>query len=129
MIFEFSNKNDAESSINFVKIPFLNPKRAKLDQNSHFSHVRTCQDLSRRTSTYCKPAEIFLFFEIFEVEKACFSASPAKSMQNHLEISSKNIFGTRSVHNWTTSRKSDMSGQVVYCPTSRLLSYKSVAVL
>ena len=25
---------------------------------SWFGHVRTCQDLSRRTSSYCKPAEI-----------------------------------------------------------------------
>ena len=29
----FSNKNDAESLCHFVKIPFLDPKRAKLDQN------------------------------------------------------------------------------------------------
>ena len=56
--FSFSNKNDAESSRNFVKIPFLNPKRPKLDQKWEIGHVRTCQDLSRRTSTYCKPAEI-----------------------------------------------------------------------
>ena len=41
----FSGKNDAESSINFVKILFLDPKRANLDQNSDFGHVRTCQDL------------------------------------------------------------------------------------
>ena len=40
--FSFSNKNHAESSIDFVKIPFLDPKRAKLDQNSDFGHVRTC---------------------------------------------------------------------------------------
>ena len=39
----FSGKNDAESSINFVKIPFLDPKCAKLDQKSWFGHVRTCQ--------------------------------------------------------------------------------------
>ena len=58
----FSGKNDAESSINFVKILCLDPKCAKLNQNSDFGHVRTCQDLSRRTSTYCKPAEMFLFF-------------------------------------------------------------------
>ena len=49
VIFEFLRKNDAESSINFVKIPFLDPKRAKLDQQSEIGHVRTCQDLSRRT--------------------------------------------------------------------------------
>ena len=39
--FSFSNKNHAESSINFIKIPFLDPKRAKLDHNSDFGHVRT----------------------------------------------------------------------------------------
>ena len=60
----FSGENDAESLCHFVKIPFLDPKRAKLDQNSDFRHVRTCQDLSRRTSTYCKPAEMLLFFQI-----------------------------------------------------------------
>ena len=41
----FSNKNDAESSGHFVKIPFLDLKRAKLDQKSEIGHVRTCQDL------------------------------------------------------------------------------------
>ena len=30
----------AESLCHFVKIPFLDLKRAKLDQNSDFSHVR-----------------------------------------------------------------------------------------
>ena len=63
----FFSKNDAESLGYFVKIPFLDPKRAKLDQNSDFRHVRTCQDLSRRTSTYCKPAEILLFFQILHL--------------------------------------------------------------
>ena len=63
----FSNKNDAESCINFVKIPFLDPKRAKLDQKSEIGHVRTCQDLSKRTSTYCKPAEILLFFQVLHL--------------------------------------------------------------
>ena len=38
----FSSKNDAESLWNFVKIPFLDPKRAKLDQKFWFGHVRTC---------------------------------------------------------------------------------------
>ena len=37
----FSNKNDAESLCHFVKIPFFDPKRVKLDQNSDFCHVRT----------------------------------------------------------------------------------------
>ena len=63
-ILSFSSKNDAESLCHFVKIPFLDLKRAKLDQNSDFRYVRTCQDLSRRISTYCKPAEI-LFFSLF----------------------------------------------------------------
>ena len=43
--FSFSSKNDAESLCHFVKIPFLDLKRAKLDQKSWFGHVRTCQDL------------------------------------------------------------------------------------
>ena len=59
----FSSKNDAESLCHFVKIPFLDPKRAELDQNSDFHHVRTCQDLSSWTSTYCKSTEI-LFLKI-----------------------------------------------------------------
>ena len=37
----FSNKNDAESLCHFVKNLFLNPKHAKLNQNSDFGHVRT----------------------------------------------------------------------------------------
>ena len=67
----FSGKNDAESLWNFVKNFILNPNHAKLDQKSWFGHVRTCQvviwtcpDLSRRTSTYFKPSEILLFFQI-----------------------------------------------------------------
>ena len=38
-------KNDGESLGYFVKIPFLDLKRAKLDQKSEIRHVRTCQDL------------------------------------------------------------------------------------
>ena len=41
----FSSKSDAESLCHFVKIPFLDLKRAKLDQKSEIGHVRTCQDL------------------------------------------------------------------------------------
>ena len=58
----FSNKKHAESFRNFVKNLVLDPKRPKLDQKSEIGHVRTCQDLPRRTSTYCKPAEILLSF-------------------------------------------------------------------
>ena len=56
----FSKQNHAESSRNFVKNSVLDPKTAKLNQKSWFGHVRTCQDLSKRTSTYCKPTEILL---------------------------------------------------------------------
>ena len=38
-------ENDAESLCHFVKIPFLDLKRAKLDQKSEIGHVRTDQDL------------------------------------------------------------------------------------
>ena len=38
----FSGKNDAESSRDFIKKLFLNPKHAKFDQKSEFGHVRTC---------------------------------------------------------------------------------------
>ena len=41
----FSYKNDAESLCYFVKILFLDLKRAKFDQKSEIGHVRTCQDL------------------------------------------------------------------------------------
>ena len=40
-----SSKNDAESLSYFVKMQFLDLKRAKLDQKSEIGHVRTCQDL------------------------------------------------------------------------------------
>ena len=58
-------KNHTESSGNFIKNPILNPQHAKFDQQSEIGHVRTCQDLSKRTSTYCKPAEISLFFRSY----------------------------------------------------------------
>ena len=63
----FSGKNDAESLLNFVKNLILNLKHAKLDQKSEIRHVRSCQDLSRRTSTYFKPSEILLFFQILHL--------------------------------------------------------------
>jgi len=53
------SKNDTERLWNHLKKQVLEPKRMKFDQNSDFGRVRTCQDLSRRTSIYCKPAEIF----------------------------------------------------------------------
>ena len=40
------------------KNSILKLKHAKFKQKSEIGHVRTCQDLSRRTSTYCKSAEI-----------------------------------------------------------------------
>ena len=43
------------------------------------------------------------------MKKHVFWVSPAKTMQNHLEISSKNHFWTRNVRNWTKSRDLDMS--------------------
>ena len=48
----FSSKNDAELFINFVKIQFLDPKRAKLVQKSYgkfTESLQNLQDLSRRT--------------------------------------------------------------------------------
>ena len=65
LFFSFSTQSHAESSRNFVYNQVLDPKCAKLDQNSDFGHVRTCQDLSRRTNTYCKPAEILLFCRFY----------------------------------------------------------------
>ena len=47
-----SNKNDAELSLNFIKIQFLDPKRAKLVQKSYgkfTESLRNFQDLSRRS--------------------------------------------------------------------------------
>ena len=59
----FSKQNHSESSRNFFQNQILNPKHAKSDQPSEIGHVRTCQDLSRRTNTFCKPAVIRLFFQ------------------------------------------------------------------
>ena len=61
----FSRKNHADSSRQFVKNSVLDPQHTNFDQKSEIGHVRTCQDLSRRTSTYCKPADIFLFFRFY----------------------------------------------------------------
>ena len=48
----------------------------------------------------------------FYARKICCSASPGKTMQNHLELSSKIQFWTRSVRNRTKSRDLVMSGPV-----------------
>ena len=53
-LLSFSGKNDAESFINFVKMSYLDPKRAKLDQNSDFSHVRTYSCLHKLRNTQGK---------------------------------------------------------------------------
>ena len=47
----FSGKNDAESLCHFVKIPFLDPKCTKSDENSDFSHVRTHSWLHKLRNT------------------------------------------------------------------------------
>ena len=67
MFFSFSKQNHAESSRNCINKKNLKPKHAKLHQKSWFGHVRTCQDLSRRTSIYCKPAGIFSFIQILHL--------------------------------------------------------------
>ena len=42
--------------------------------------------------------------------KNVFGATPRKTMQNHLEITSTSQFWTRSVRNWTKTLTSIMSG-------------------
>ena len=44
-----STQNHAEPFWNYLEKSVLDPKRAKLDQNSDFGHVRTRQGQSRRT--------------------------------------------------------------------------------
>ena len=66
----FSNKNHAESSKNFVKIPFLEPKRAKLDQNSSFSHVRALSWLHKLRNTQGKIHGTYLG-NIYGIYKEC----------------------------------------------------------
>ena len=62
-LLSFSSKSDAESLCRFVKNLFLNPKRAKLDQNSDFCHVRTYFCQSRRTSPCQQSRFLLLFFQ------------------------------------------------------------------
>ena len=52
-----------------------------------------------------------MFFELLH---------PAKAMQNHLEISSKNEFWIQNMHNSTKSRKSDVSGLAKTCLGGRV---------
>ena len=49
-----SGKNHAESSINFVKIQFWDPKHAKLNQNSDFRHVLVFSWLNKLRNTQMK---------------------------------------------------------------------------
>ena len=49
--FSFSTQNHAESSRNFVKNSFLNPKRPKFNQNSDFGHARTYSWLHKLRNT------------------------------------------------------------------------------
>ena len=45
-------------------------------------------------------------------------------MQNHLEISSRTLFWTRNVPNWTKSRELDMSGPAKTSPGGQVLVAK-----
>ena len=66
----FSGKNDAESLCHFVKIQFLDPKHAKLDQNSSFRHVRTYSWLHKLRNTQGKIHGTYLG-NIYGIYKAC----------------------------------------------------------
>ena len=59
----FSGKNDAESLWNFVKILFLDLKRAKFDQQSWFGHARTCPGGQVLTSNHRKYFYFFRFYK------------------------------------------------------------------
>ena len=59
----FSTQNHAESSRNFVKNSFLNPKPTKFDQNSDFGLCRACQGQSRRTSPCQQNRFLLCFFQ------------------------------------------------------------------
>ena len=83
----FSNKNDAESSINFVKIPFLDPKRAKLDQNSDFRHVRTYSWLHKLRNTQGKIHGTYLG-NIYGIYQECI-----RSIHRYLWFSLIDIYG------------------------------------
>ena len=61
---------------------------------------------------------------LFDVDALLF-ASPRKTMQNHLEISAKTLFGTRNVPNWTKSRDLDMSGPAKTSPGGQVLVSKA----
>ena len=71
----FSGKNDAESLCHFVKIQFLDLKRAKLDQKSEIGHVRTCQDLfyyvnlSSFTESSVLLSKFIIFYKIISFTK------------------------------------------------------------
>ena len=66
----FSSKNDAESLCHFVKIPFLDPKRAKLDQNSDFRHLRTSSWRHKLRNTQGKIHVTYLG-NIYGIYKEC----------------------------------------------------------
>ena len=55
-----STQNHAEPFRNYLKKSALDPNRSKLNQNSDFGHVQTCQSQSRRTSP-CQQSGLFLF--------------------------------------------------------------------
>ena len=63
----FSCKNDAESFRNSIKKQVLDPKRAKLNPNSDFCHVRTYFCQSRRTSPCQQSRFLLLLFQIYDL--------------------------------------------------------------
>ena len=65
MFFELLQAKPCRIIQKFRQKQILNPKDANICQQSEIRHVRTCQDLSRRTNTYCKPAAMLFIFSDF----------------------------------------------------------------
>ena len=68
--FSFSTQSHAESSKKFVENSVLDPKHAKLDQNSDFGHVRTYSWLHKLRNTQGKIHGTYLG-NIYGIYKEC----------------------------------------------------------
>ena len=120
MIFELLRQKWRRIIYKFRQNPISGPETCQIGPKLW---LRSCPDLSRRTSTYCKPAEILLFFQILHLsifiskfntayKIMCFSKINLSFLWNHvLWITSKHshveasLSNLNALHCWLGWRK------------------------
>ena len=116
------------------QLPVELPMWAHTDPKSHFGETinlytkknKSVREHSENQYFHCFWVILWISFSIFLIfckvlgflvdQNMCFSASPGKAMQNHLEISSTIQFWIRNMRNYIKTLTLDVSGPAKTCP-------------